>query len=99
MFNTKLIYTRVVGIRASSQEIDIKQLLPYELSPVPTAMFSESGEMKVAEAKSVSKKVLQKEVSSRCIKKTISTVVIDGSAKLYLIPWPASSATVGDLVV
>ena len=57
VFNTELIYTRVIGIQASSQEIDIKQLLSYELSKVPTAMFSESGEMKVAKAKSVLKKV------------------------------------------
>ena len=47
-------------------------------------MFSESGEMRVDKAKSVLKKVLQKEVSSRCIKKAISTVVQDGSAILYL---------------
>ena len=38
-------------------------------------------------------------MSSRCIKKAILTVVTDGSALLYLIPWPASSATVGDFVV
>ena len=62
VFNTELIYTRVIGIQASPREIDIKQLLSYELSPVPTAMFSESGKMKVAKAKSVLKKVLQKEV-------------------------------------
>ena len=31
--------------------------------------------------------------------KTISTVVIDGSAILYLIPWPASRVTVGDFVL
>ena len=99
VFNTELIYTRVIGKQASSREIDIKQLLSYELSPVPTAMFSEYGETKVAKAKSVLKKVLQKGVSPRCIKKTISTVVIDGSAILYLIPWPASRATVGDFVV
>ena len=99
VFNTELIYARVIEFQASSQEIDIKQLLSYELSPVPTAMFSESGEMRVAKAKSVLKKVLQKEVSSRCITKAISTVVIFGSAILYLIPWPASSATVGDFVV
>ena len=43
-------------------------------------MFSDSGEMKVAKAKSVLKKVIQKEVSSRCFKKTVSTVVIDASA-------------------
>ena len=62
-------------------------------------MLLESGEMKVAKAKSVLKKVLQKEVSSRCIKKAIFTVVIDGSTILYLIPWPASCATVGNFVV
>ena len=62
-------------------------------------MSSESGEMRVAKAKSVLKKVLQKEVSSRCIKEAISTVVIDGSAIVNLIHWPASSATVGDFVV
>ena len=62
-------------------------------------MFSEFGEMRVAKAKSVLKKVLQKELSSRCIKKAISTVVIDGSAILHLIPWPASSETVGYFAV
>ena len=86
VINTELIYTKVIDIQASSGEIIRQQLLSYELSPVPTAMFSESGEMKVAKAKSVLKKVLQKEVSSRCIKKTITTVVIDGSAVLHFIP-------------
>ena len=56
VFNTELIYTRVIGIQASSRETDIKQLLSYELSPEPTAMFSESGEIRVAKAKSVLKK-------------------------------------------
>ena len=55
VLNTELIYTRVIDIQVSSPKIDIKQLLSYELSPVPTAMFSESGEMKVAKAKSVLK--------------------------------------------
>ena len=50
VFNTELIYTRAIGIQVSSREIDIKQLLSCELSPVPTAMFSESGEMRVAKA-------------------------------------------------
>ena len=90
----ELIYTIVIGIKASSQEIDIKQLLFNELSPAPTAMFSEFGEMKVAKAKSVLKKVLQKKVSPRFIKNN-PRVVTDRSAIVYLIPWPASSATVG----
>ena len=99
VFDTELIYSRVIGIQASSRDIDIKQLLSYELSPVPTAMFSESGDMRVAKSKSVLKKALQKEVSARCVKKQISTAVIDGSAILYVIPWPKSNATVGDFVI
>ena len=99
VFDTELIYTRVIGIQASSREIDIKQLLSHELSPVPTAIFSESGEMRVAKARSKLKKVLQKEVSVRNVKKQISTVVIDGSAIFYVIPWPPSSATVEDFVI
>ena len=86
VFDTEFIYSRVIGIHASSRDIGIKQLLSYELSPVPTAMFSESGDMRVAKSKSVLKKALQKEVSARCVKKQISTAVIDGSAILYVIP-------------
>ena len=62
VFDTELIYSRVIGLQASSREIDIKQLLSYELSPVPTSMFTDSGEMRTAKAKSVLKQVLQKEV-------------------------------------
>ena len=91
VFNTELIYTRVILVFKRFLE----KFISIELSPVPTAMFSESSEIKVANLK----KVLQKKVSSRCIKKAISTVVIDASAILYLIPWPASCATVGDFVV
>ena len=98
VFDTELIYTRVIGI-ASSREIDIKQILSHELSPVPTAIFSESGEMRIAKAKSNLKKVLQKQVSVRNVKKQISTVVIDGSTIFYVIPWPPSSATVEDFVI
>ena len=51
MFDTDLIYMRVIGIQANSREINVKELLSYELSPVPTAMFSESVEMRVAKQK------------------------------------------------
>ena len=94
-----LIQNLFIGIQASSRKNDIKQLLSHELSPVPTAIFSESGEMRVANAKSKLLKVLQKEVSVRNVKKQISTVVIYGSAIFYVIPWPPSSVTVEDFVI
>ena len=41
VFNTEFIYTRVIGIQASSRETDIKQLLllSYELSEYPQQCF------------------------------------------------------------
>ena len=78
-------------------ELDSKQMKDLKYgSQVLTAIFSEPGEMRVAKSKSALKKVLKKGVSSRCIKKEISTTIIDGSAILYLFSWPTSSATVGD---
>ena len=67
VFDTELIYTRVIGIQASSREIDIKQPLSHEFFPVPTAIFSESGEMRVAKAKSKWKTgITEGGVSKKC---------------------------------
>ena len=45
IFYTELIYSMVIGLQASTRDVDVKRLLTYELSPVPTSMFSETGEM------------------------------------------------------
>ena len=66
---------------------------------MPTAMFTETGEMRVEKAKSNLKKVLQKEVSARCIERQINTLVIDGCAIFYVLSWPPYTGTVVDLVV
>ena len=90
VFDTELIYSRVIGLQASTRDVDVKRLLTYELSPVPTSMFSETGEMRIAKGKSTLKNVLKKEVSSRLLVKQVPTVIIDGSAILYIIHWPPS---------
>ena len=90
VFDTNLIYNRVVGLQASSRDIDILRLLSHELAPVPTSMFTDSGDMRICTAKSVLKKLLQSEVSIRNIEKEITCTVIDGSAVLYVIHWPAA---------
>ena len=61
VFDTNLIYNRVVGLQASSRDIDILRLLSHVLAPVPTAMFMDSGDMRICTAKSVLKKLLQSE--------------------------------------
>ena len=79
--DTNLIYSRIIGLQASSREIDITDFLNHELAPVPTAMFNESGDMRTATAKSTLMANLKVEVMDRQIEK-VGTVFIDGSALL-----------------
>ena len=63
--------------------------MSYELVSVPTLMFTDSGDMRICTAKSVLKTVTIK-VSVTNIEKEITCIVIDGSAVLYVIHWPAN---------
>ena len=63
--------------------------MSYELVSVPTLMFTDSGNMRICTAKSVLKAVIIK-VSVTNIEKEITWTVIDGSAVLYVIRWPAN---------
>ena len=40
VFDTKLIFSRVVGIQDSSRQVDIKEVLAHESAPIPTSMFT-----------------------------------------------------------
>ena len=91
VFDTNLIYSRVIGLQASSREIDITDVLAHELAPVPTSMFNDSGEMRISKAKSILKKQLQVEVPARNAPPTEATV-IDGSALLWVVHWPPGGA-------
>ena len=62
----------------------------YELAPVPTSMFSDTGDMKISKSKSDLKKLLQTTVSVRQIEKEITCFILDGSAILYVVKWPAN---------
>ena len=84
-----MIYSRVIGIQASSRDIDIKKVLSHELAPVPTSMFHDSGAMRICKAKSDLKKRLAKEASSRCSTSNVAASVLDGSAVLWVVHWPA----------
>ena len=65
VFDNTLIYSRVMGLQASSLEIDIHNVLAHELVPDPTSMFKDTGEMRITKAKATLKKQLQVEVSAR----------------------------------
>lgn len=89
IFDTTVIYSRVIGIQASSRDIDIENVLSHELAPVPTSMFDDSGVLRICKSKSDLKNRLFKESSSRCALSSVSATVLDGSAVLWVVHWPA----------
>ena len=85
MFDTSLIISWVIGLQASTC---IKTLLLYELAPVPTYMFSDSGDLRISKAKSELKKQFQSVISVRLTEKESTCSILDGSAILYVVHCP-----------
>ena len=44
VYDTNVIYSRIIGLQASGREVDIDDVLKYELAPIPMAMFDSSGD-------------------------------------------------------
>jgi hypothetical protein len=94
LFDTNLIYSRVMGL-LHSRDISLQSVLHHELAPVPTSMFEDSGEMRIAKTKSVLKRKIQVDVSARLSQPEV--VIIDACAILWIIHWP-TNGTVSDFV-
>lgn len=86
IYDTQLIYSRVIGL-LSSRAVDLKDIMSHELAPVPTAMFDDNGDMRIATSKSILKKKLQITQPTRSAEKP-DTIVVDGCAILWCIHWP-----------
>lgn len=65
LYDTELIYSRVIGLQASTRDVDIKNVLSYEQSPVPTALFEESRDMRICKSKADMKNNTRVEISER----------------------------------
>ena len=61
-FNTELIFSNVLYLLESNQ-LYFTTLFNYELSPVPSSMFHDSGETRYPKSKAVLKNKLKEEVS------------------------------------
>ena len=94
VYDTTVIYSRVIGIQASSRELDLKKVLRHELAPVPTSMFHDSGAVQMCKAKSDLKKRLARETLSRIVETDQTAIVLDGSAILWFVHWPAKGTVV-----
>ena len=55
VYDTNLIYSRDIGLQASDRPVDIADLLAHEHARVPSPLFTDSGELRTASAKSVLK--------------------------------------------
>ena len=88
VYDTSVIYGRVIGIQASSRDIEsIKSCMSWLLCRRQCFMILAS--MRICKAKSGLKKRLAKEASSRCSTSNVAASVLDGSAVLWVVHWPA----------
>ncbi len=63
VYAANIIYSRIIGLQASGREVEIDDVLKYELAPVPVAMFDISVDTRVAKTKSTLKQDVQVEIS------------------------------------
>ena len=61
----------------TSRDIDVEDIFFYELAPIPTSLFTDTGDMRITKTKSVLKRKLQVEQSGRTLQQ-IDVVIIDG---------------------
>ena len=97
MFNTELIYTRVIGSQASSRGIELKQLLSYVLSPVLTAMFSDSGEISLLRQKQFRRMGIRERGVIEMYQESNLYSCNRWFCNIMPNPWPARGATVENL--
>ena len=90
VYDTNLIYSRVIGLQASDRPVDTANLLAHELARNPSPLFTDSGELRTASAKSVLKTNAAQLLSARRAPENVDVIVIDGSAYLWIPSWPAS---------
>ena len=68
----------------SVDPISLEDLFNYELAPVPTSLFTDTGEARYPKFKSTLKKKLKVEVSTRT---NADVILLDGCAVLHHINW------------
>ena len=58
LYDQELIYARVIGLLASSREINCNDVLAFELAAYQPSMFNADGKMNVATSKSTLKQTI-----------------------------------------
>lgn len=96
VYDPNLIYSRVLGLQ-HVRDVNLKDVMKFELAATPPSMFEENGDMRITKTKSILKKKLQVEVSDR-LSSSPDAFIIDGCAVLWVIRWP-TKGTVEDFIL
>lgn len=94
-FDTEVIFIRTLGLM-NTMDFNLKDLFDFELSQIPTSLFTDDGNLRPATAKSKLKKAIEVEQSLR-ITPDPQVLVLDGCAILWTLHWPVPG-TVEDLI-
>ena len=71
-------------VPSECRSISLEDLFNYELAPVPTSLFTDTGEARYPKVKSTLKKKLKVEVPTRT---NADVIILDGCAVLHHINW------------
>ena len=82
VYDQELIYARVIGLLASARDINIDDVLSFELAAYPPSMFDSDGMMKIGKTKSSLKNKLKVTVSERSCP-SCNVLIYDVSAMLW----------------
>lgn len=79
MIDTALIYSRINALQLSDDFIKMDNVLQYELAPILTSRFCDSGDMSIAKNKSMLKNKLSVEVTA-ARQDSNETIILNGCA-------------------
>lgn len=92
IFNRLLLMSNI-----SNTPIDMKEVLKYELTPMPLSMFKIDGSPRICKSKSDLMNGLKVAVPTRG--KAPDMSIVDGCAILWKIQWPSANGNVQDFVL
>ena len=88
-YDSRAIYRHVIGLQASGRDLDLQDVLSYELAAVPISLFTETGDLQISTTKATLKTKLKVEVSGENIPQP-TDIIIDGCAMLWVVHWPSN---------
>ena len=75
--------------------LNIRDLLKFELAPIPPSIFKDSGALRTATSKCKLKSTLSTPRSSQ---QKVDIVIVDASAQLWVTGWPSKGGLASDLI-